>query len=79
MDGRWRHFEKFLEVGFRGRSPVQLRVRHDVRQVLALDTLVWGENFSNPLFFGALLLPSWPNPSLQFFEPIEHDVNLGRC
>src|SRR5437879_17330 len=37
------------------------------------------ETFSNPLFFGALLLPSWPNPSLQLFKPIEHDVYLGRC
>src|SRR5439155_9688130 len=29
--------------------------------------------------FGSLLFPRWPNPSLEVFKPIEHDIDLGRC
>src|SRR5260370_37961379 len=29
--------------------------------------------------FGSLLFPRWPNPSLEVFKPIEHDIDLGCC
>ena len=29
--------------------------------------------------FGSLLFPRWPNPSLEVFKPIEHDLDLGCC
>ena len=37
MHGRWRHAEKLLKVGFGWRSPVQLRVQGNVREVLSLE------------------------------------------